>query len=224
MATGERSDQKLRTRQHLLEAAARLIRQGKVPKLAEVAKEATISRATAYRYFSSDEALLAESPLHSRVPTATQVFSGETSVDPEKRLLKANAAMQDFVWENQAQLRVNLASILSQVAKASQDSSEIFRQNRRTTFIHAALAPARGRLNSKTYGKLCAALALVFGTESMIVFRDVLHIEEAKAREVEEWVISVLTQAALLESRSKATKTRASTSPRDAKKKKKKVG
>ena len=51
-----------------------------------------ISRATAYRYFSSDEVLLTEAPLHSRAPTATQLFSGETSLDPEERLLKANAA------------------------------------------------------------------------------------------------------------------------------------
>ncbi len=218
MATGERSDQKLRTRQDLLEAAARLMRQGKVPRLAEVAKEAMISRATAYRYFSSDEALLTEAPLHSRAPTATQLFSDETSLDPEERLLKANAALQDFIWENQTQLRVNLASVLGQVAKASKGSHEISRQNRRTEFIQAALAPARDRLDNGTYGKLCAALALVFGTESMLVFRDVLHIEEAKAREVEEWVIRVLTQAALLESRAKDSKPLSSISQRDAKK------
>ncbi|HEX3941272.1 MAG TPA: TetR/AcrR family transcriptional regulator [Acidobacteriaceae bacterium] len=218
MATGERSDQKLRTRQDLLEAASRLMRQGKIPKLAEVAKEAMISRATAYRYFSSDEALLTEAPLHSRAPTATQLFSNETSIDPEERLLKASAALHDFVWENQTQLRVNLASVLGQAAKARNGSHEISRQNRRTEFIQAALAPARDRLDKGTYGKLCAALALVFGTESMLVFRDVLHIKEAKAREVEDWVVRVLTQAALIESRGKGSKPLHSISRRDAKK------
>jgi AcrR family transcriptional regulator len=211
MAAGERNHQKLRTRQDLLEAAARLMRQGKIPKLADVAKEAMISRATAYRYFSSDEALLTEAPLHSRAPTATQLFSDETSLDPEERLLKANAALHDFVWENQTQLRVSLAGVLSQLAKASKGSHEILRQNRRTEIIQAALAPARDRLENKTYGKLCAALALVFGTESMLVFRDVLHMEEARAREVEDWVVRVLTQAALVESVAKSGKRRRGT-------------
>ena len=40
----------------------------------------------------------------------------------------------------------------------------------------------------------------------MVVFRDVLQIEEAEARVVEEWMIRVLTQAALLESHAKEGK------------------
>jgi hypothetical protein len=40
----------------------------------------------------------------------------------------------------------------------------------------------------------------------MVVFRDVLQIEEAEARVVEEWMIRVLTQAPLLESRAKEGK------------------
>ena len=37
----------------------------------------------------------------------------------------------------------------------------------------------------------------------MFVFHDVLQIEEAEARKVENWMVHVLTQAALLESRAK---------------------
>ena len=80
------------------------------------------------------------------------------------------------------------------------------RQNRRTESIQPALAPSRDRLDKSTYRKLCTALALVISTESMVVFRDVLQIEEAEARVVEEWMIRVLTQAALLESHAKEGK------------------
>ena len=41
----------------------------------------------------------------------------------------------------------------------------------------------------------------MIGAESMFVFHDVLQIEEAEAQKVENWVVRVLTQAALLESR-----------------------
>ena len=53
-----RPNQKRRTRKDLLEAAARLMRQGRTPDLEEIAAEALVSRATAYRYFPSQAAML----------------------------------------------------------------------------------------------------------------------------------------------------------------------
>ena len=204
MAAGERTEQKRRTRQDLLRAAARLMKSGRVPKLVEVAEEAGISRATAYRYFSSDEALLTEAPVDLLVPTTDQIFAGDTSTDPEERLLKAHAAMRDFVWGNSIVFRIILARLVEQAARKPEGSSgEPARQNRRGAFIHAALDPARDQLSDAAYKKLYAALALVIGTESMVVFQDVLQIPDAEAREVENWMIRVLTQAALAESETK---------------------
>lgn len=217
MAKGERASQRRRTRQDLLQAASRLMSQGQLPKLAEVAKEAMVSRATAYRYFSSDEALMGEAALQDRTPMAGQLFARDTSIDPEERLLKANSFMHDFVWENQTQLRFVVARLLDQAAQ-SNGSGDMPRGNRRTEFIQTALAPARDQFDAATYRKLCAAVALVIGTESMIVFRDVLQIEEAEARKVENWMISVLTQAALRESRAKVGKALGLISQRGGKK------
>ena len=213
MATGERIDQKQRTRQDLLKAAARLMKQGRVPKLAEVAEEAMVSRATAYRYFSSDEALITEAAIDGHSPTAEHLFADDKVLDPEERLSKANTVMHDFIWGNQMQMRLVLARLLEQAAGASSGQPELRRQNRRTEFIQTALAPARDRFDNATYRKLCAALALVFGVESMLVFRDVLQIEEDEARKVENWVIRVLTQAALLESRTECGNRRPVPSP-----------
>jgi AcrR family transcriptional regulator len=203
MSTGERTNQKRRTRQDLLQAAARLMKQGRVPKLAEVAEEAQVSRATAYRYFSSDEALLTEAPLDGLVPTRDELFSDDPSRDPEERLLKADAALREVIWANQTQFRLMLARLLEQAAQASTGSgapAEPLRQNRRIPLIEAALAPARDQFDDAVYRKLCAALSLVFGTESMVVFRDVLQMDDAAAWEVESWIVQVLTQAALRES------------------------
>ncbi len=89
--------------------------------------------------------------------------------------------MHDVVWKNQKQMRFIVARLLDQ----RNGSREMPRQNRRTDFIHTALAPARDRFDAATYRKLCAAVALVIGAESMFVFHDVLQIEEAEARKVE---------------------------------------
>src|SRR3979490_1537088 len=57
---GMRHRQKNRTRRALLDAAAELMRQGREPTVAEVAEVAEVSRATAYRYFPTQESLLVE--------------------------------------------------------------------------------------------------------------------------------------------------------------------
>src|SRR6267378_4915762 len=57
---GMRHRQKNRTRRALLDAAAELMRQGREPTVAEVAQVGEVSRATAYRYFPTQESLLVE--------------------------------------------------------------------------------------------------------------------------------------------------------------------
>ena len=125
-------------------------------------------------------------------PLRQSISLPTTELDPKERLLKANAVMHDFVWGNQMQMQLVLTRLLDQAAGASNGRRELRRHNRRTKFIRTALAPARDRLDKSTYLKLCAALALVISTESMVVFRDVLQIEEAEVRVVEEWMIRVL--------------------------------
>ena len=43
---------------------------------------------------------------------------------------------------------------------------------------------------------LTKALALILGTESMIVFNDVLQVDDAEARDVRRWAIRALVEAA----------------------------
>ena len=194
-----RINQRRRTRKDLLAAAARLLKQGHSPGMDEVAETAMVSRATAYRYFPSVEALLVEAPLDGAVPTSDEVFAGDDSADPERRVIKAEAALHDAVFRNEKQLRLMLAASLERKAKGPADDVPV-RQNRRSGLIEAALAPARDRFNDAAYERLCAALALIFGTESMIVFRDVLGLDDATARRVKSWAAGALVRAAMAES------------------------
>ena len=196
-------NQRRRTRKDLLSAAARLLKQGATPDMDAVAAEAMVSRATAYRYFPSVEALLVEAPLEGAVPGPEEVFAGDDSADPERRVDKAEAAMHDAVYRNEAALRVMLAASLQRKADGRHGDGVPVRQNRRTPLIEAALAPARDRLTAGAYEKLRAALALVFGTESMIVFSDVLGVDEKTARRAKSWAARALVRAALEESAKK---------------------
>jgi AcrR family transcriptional regulator len=200
--TPERANQRYRTRKDLIAAAARLTKNGRKPSLEEVAEAALVSRATAYRYFPNIEALLVEATVDLAVPDGEAVFANDPSVDPEQRIDRAEAAMHRIVFENEAAIRLMLAASLTRSAAGSVDAAVPLRQNRRTPLIETALAPARRRFTKGSYGRLRAALAMIFGSESMVVFRDVLRLDEKAAREVKSWAARALVRAALDESQS----------------------
>lgn len=196
-----RHNQRRRTRNDLLSAAARLLKQGRTLDMDDVAAEAMVSRATAYRYFPSIEALLVEAPLDGVVPHPEQVFApDDASTDPLERIERAEAALHKACYRNESQLRSMLAASLARTAQDKQSDDVPLRQNRRTPLIEAALAPARDRFSKPAYDRLCSALAVLFGTESMIVFQDVLCLDEKAARKIKSWAAQTLVAAALAES------------------------
>lgn len=190
-----RANQKRRTRKDLLQAAARLLKEGRNPSLEEIAEEALVSRATAYRYFPNVEALLIEAPLDLALPDETAMFSGAPEKDPVARMERVDAAFHDMILENETALRLMLAKSMERRV-AEGDSALPARQNRRTPMIEAALAPAKAEFSRASLDRLQKALALIVGTEAMIVFRDVLQLDEKEAREVKRWAIRVLIEAA----------------------------
>jgi AcrR family transcriptional regulator len=190
-----RENQRRRTRKDLLQAAARLIREGRRPSIEEVAAAAMVSRATAYRYFPDVEALLLEASLDVAVPGPEDLFGEDrdASEDPVARMLRVDAALHAMILANEPQLRLMLAHSL----RAGPGAGVPKRQNRRTPLIEAALAPARGRFDPAALDRLQKALALLVGPEAMVVFRDVLQVDEREAEEVKRWAIRALVEAAL---------------------------
>jgi AcrR family transcriptional regulator len=196
LANGGRPNQRMRTRKDLLQAASRMMKQGTKPSLEEVAAEALVSRATAYRYFPTVEALLVEAALDVAVPQADDLFQGTSTDDPVARLERVDAALDEVLIANEASFRMMLAHSL-QRAPTDGDSVEIpARQNRRTPLIEAALAPSRKQFKPAALKNLRKALALIIGTEAKVVCRDVLQLDDADARNVRRWAIRALVEAA----------------------------
>lgn len=73
-----RPNQRRRTRKDLLDAASRLMKQGRKPSLEEIAEEALVSRATAYRYFPNVEAMLHEASFDIAIPQPQDLFRDDS--------------------------------------------------------------------------------------------------------------------------------------------------
>ena len=192
-----RANQKRRTRKGLLEAASRLVKQGRKASLEEIAEEALVSRATAYRYFPNVEALLAEASFDIAIPGPKDLLRDAPPADPVSRVQLVDATLHDIILANEASLRIMLAHSLERAFSEDQHGKRPVRQNRRMDLIGAALTPARHRFRAGALNTLSKALALIIGTEGMIVIKDVLQLNDADARKVKRWAIRSLIEAAM---------------------------
>ena len=191
-----RAKQRSRTRKDLLQAASRLMKQGRTPSLEEVAEEALVSRATVYRYFPNIEALLVEASVDVAVPGPDAIFRDETSRDPVVRLQRVDSALHDVIIENEAALRTMLAFTIHRGHSAEADEATPRRQNRRTPLIEAALEPARAEFSPAALKLLTRALGLILGPEAVVVSKDVLRLDDKDARKMKLWAIRALVEAA----------------------------
>ncbi|MBT2325672.1 TetR/AcrR family transcriptional regulator [Variovorax paradoxus] len=191
-----RPQQKQRTRKALLQAASQLTKQGRRPTLEEIAEEALVSRATAYRYFPNVEALHLEASIDIETPQAEDALRGAPEGDVIARLEHVDDALHTMIAANEAPLRMMLAQSLERSARGETDAQLPARQNRRTPLLEAALAPANGSIRPAALKNLKHALALVIGPEAMVVFKDVLRLDDAEARKVRRWAIRALVAAA----------------------------
>ncbi|MFA5548829.1 MAG: TetR/AcrR family transcriptional regulator [Porticoccaceae bacterium] len=195
-----RANQRHRTRKDLLVAAAQLSRDGHKPSLEAVAEAARVSRATAYRYFPSIDALLVESALDLETPTPQALFGPGASGDPVARLEAVDAAFEAMITANEGAMRLMLAETVRGRAAGGDGDGVPARQNRRTPLIDGALEPLRGELKPGALRRLRQALAVMIGTEAFIVCRDVLGLDDAEARRARRWAIRALVEAARRES------------------------
>lgn len=196
MTPAARPNQKHRTRKDLLQAAARLMKQNQKPSLEDIAAEALVSRATAYRYFPNIQSLLVEASLDVAFPEAADVFHGTARSDPVTRLEQVDDALGEVISNNEAALRTMLAYSLGYASNAADSNGLPVRQNRRTPLIEEALRPAREQFKPATLKLLTSALAIMLGTEAMVVCKDVLQLDEVQARKVKRWAIRALVDAA----------------------------
>jgi AcrR family transcriptional regulator len=197
--TDPRANQKARTRAAIIEAARRLRRQQRAPTIDEVAKEARVSRATAYRYFPTREALLVE--LTGVTPGAAPVeemLSNLRIRDVEKRLLRLLDTFGPIVLAEEEQMRTALRVYQDTWLRGRRngDESPTVREGRRMRWLDQVLEPAPD-LSEEQRRRLLAALALTLGIEALVVMKDVCRLDDEEALATLRWAAGVLLRAGL---------------------------
>jgi AcrR family transcriptional regulator len=189
-----RTNQKRRTRTAVLDAAVKLVREGRTPSVTEAARAASVSRATAYRYFPTQEALLVEAAISGADPTMAGLMGPfSSSDDAEVRVAALVESLTAFMVEHDTALRMMLKVSID---RSLENDGEPVRAGRRAAFLEEALAPLKSKLSAGELRRLNAALGMVIGTEALLVLRDVYDFEAEEARALMRWAASALFSAA----------------------------
>ena len=149
-----RTQQKARTRNALIGAARELLAEGVTPNVERTADRAGISRATAFRYFSNQRALL--------VATYPQVeerslLGADAPEDPIARLDAVTEELVRQILEFEPELRAHLR--LSLEPAPSQPDELPLRQGRAIGWIEDALRPIRDHMPGAIFGGSCSRYA-----------------------------------------------------------------
>ena len=188
-----------RTGRLMLETAIRLMQEGSTPSVSEVAEAAGVSRATAYRYFPSQAALVGAVVDEALGPI---LIWTSASQDPARRVAELIATGLPRIEAFEATFKAALKLSLDQWARGRAGTlgeEPEFKRGHRTDLLRDALAPLEGKLPQAQFERLAQALSLVFGVEVFTVLKDIWGLGSQETQSVAQWAASALVGAALEE-------------------------
>lgn len=183
----------------MLDTATELMQRGLTPSVSEVAEAAGVSRATAYRYFPSQAAMV-----HAVVDAALGPILDWTSksADAERRVVNLVETSLPRIDEMEATFKAALRLSLEQWAKRQSgtlgDEPE-FKRGHRVELLYKALEPLSGTVPRRKLDRLAQSLSLVFGVELLVVLKDIWGLDAREALSVGRWASAALVRAAVEE-------------------------
>ena len=194
----DRTNQKQRTRQALVDAAKTLAANGRPLTIADVAEAAQVSVATAYRYFSNPNDLV----LEAATPRVPQIMA-DLPDDPADRIDEVVRRLAEIQFGDEALWRAMLRADLerwAQEAGLDPEARVPTRGSNRLDMVQEALAPLAEKLPPELHRRLIMATMLVCGMEALVAARDACGLEPDEATEVMRWAAQALLQVALRDS------------------------
>lgn len=191
-----------RTRKLLLETAIALMQAGQTPSVSEVAEAAEVSRATAYRYFPSQAALVQAVVAAGLGPILEWKSDSDDAASRVRELLSISMPR---IAEFEATFRASLKLSLDQWARrraGTLGDEPVFSRGHRVQVLQTAIAPLRNILDETKFKRLAQALSLAYGLESLLVLQDMWGLNLEEAQNVAQWTASALVSAALAETSS----------------------
>lgn len=199
-ASDPRANQKERTRSAVVAAATQLLKDGAQPTVAQAAELAKVSRATAYRYFPTQEALLVEvAQVNPAVEPVERWLASLEGGEPADRLRGLLGRFNSLALTEEVALRTGLRVYLDIWLESRRrgEAPSAVREGRRTRWLDEVLEPVRQQLQPAQWRRMRSALALTLGIEALVAMKDVCHLSDEEALATLEWAALALLRAGL---------------------------
>jgi AcrR family transcriptional regulator len=193
-------NQRNRTRAAIIEAATALLREGRPPTVAEAAERALVSRATAYRYFPTQESLLLDvANVEALMKPVEDLVASFPTDDAAERLAVLVRTMMSACLSDEALIRTGERTYMDTWLANQPDGNHIpVRAGRRMQYIDEALRPLGDRLGEEGRKRLRCALALTLGTHAVIAMKDSAGLDDDdEIVATLEWAAGALLRTAL---------------------------
>jgi AcrR family transcriptional regulator len=187
-----RTRQKARTRAALVAATRELLADGITPTVEQAADRASISRTTAYRYFTNQRALLIATYPQLDRPS---LLADDAPADPTARLKRVLDSLAAQLVDHEPELRTMLR--LSLQSPSPDPEALPLRRGRAIAWIEDALAPLRGGIPDGELRRLALAIRATFGIEALIWLTDIAGLSREEAIDLMRSSALALLDAAL---------------------------
>jgi len=180
----------------MLETASRLMQSGAVPSVTGVAEAAGVSRATAYRYFPTQAALVQTVVDEALGPILEWQSASTDALSRTRALFESSMPRID---QFEATFRAALKLSLEQWAerRAGMPVNEPhFTRGHRVDLLRDAVAPLSREVAPARLDLLTKALSMLFGIEALVIMKDIWGGSAEEARDVVLWAAEALIDGA----------------------------
>ncbi len=186
-----------RTRRLLIETAMRLFDSGAFPSITEVAHQAQLSRATAYRYFPTQSALVSAIVSETLGPIKNWQ---PTRQDAAGRIDELFSFAFPRMLQHEGTLRAALHLSLTQWAQEQSTDTfpvkeKLVRGNRKA-ILAQVIKPLNDELPPELMDRVIRSLSLVYGSEIFLVMKDIWGCHNDELEDISKWIAKAIVRQA----------------------------
>ena len=180
LGTG-RKNQKLKTRDRILESAQHILKKKRNVTIEEVASHADISRATIYRYYSNIDILAAEAILDLNTKSSEEIIEEIKDLGLKDAILAVQEYYNNLTIDHEAGFRKYMSVVLNE------EQSKQMRGARRKKTLAMLLKQRNTKLKSQEIENLVNVATVLMGIEPFVVTKDVCHLNNKESKQVLHW-------------------------------------
>ncbi|PIJ48890.1 TetR family transcriptional regulator [Erwinia sp. OLTSP20] len=186
-----------RTRKLLVDTAIRLFDEGAFPSVTDVAQAAQLSRATAYRYFPSQSALVDAVVGETLYPIQQwQPAQPEVEARIDELLSYAFPLMLKHEGSLRAALHLSLTQWEHARSQHTVGSKDKLVRGNRKAMLQLVTRPLLEEMPQPQVLKVIQALSLVYGSEIFLVMKDIWHCDNAGVEALGKWIAKAIVRQA----------------------------